>query len=417
MSALVAMTGLHAAQADIANTSNNIANVNTVGYHKSRTEFTDLYSTPPFSDPKKQTGLGTRLTNVSKSFNQGSFEQTGNTLDLGIQGQGFFALRPELNSGEMTFSRAGAFSLNSEGHIVNSSGSYMMSYPSAEDGTVLSKAEIQPLQVPAFRGSPKATDNTSLTMGFPSGVEAQGGQDAVPSALTFDTADSESYAFSTPFSIYDSTGTAQEAELFFVMTDAPDALSTISRYEVHMTVDGVPYTPATPMTLAFDETGLAIEGETPVGFTGDGRTINLDFADSNQMADKFAVQTLSHDGDTPRGLSNLQVDSEGIVWANYSGVDTIALGQVALANFTNLNGLSPVGDAAYKSTADSGDPYFGQSGLSGFGNVNSGSLEQANIDLTSELVDLISSQRNYQASAKALETSNSLSQTIMNMRG
>jgi flagellar hook protein FlgE len=171
------------------------------------------------------------------------------------------------------------------------------------------------------------------------------------------------------------------------------------------------------MTLAFDETGLAIEGETPVAFTGDGRTINIDFADSTQMADKFAVQTLTHDGDTPRGLSNLQVDNEGIVWANYSGVDTIALGQVALANFTNLNGLSPVGDAAYKSTADSGDPYFGQSGLSGFGNVNSGSLEQANIDLTSELVDLISSQRNYQASAKALETSNSLSQTIMNMRG
>ncbi|NVO26307.1 flagellar hook protein FlgE [Donghicola sp. C2-DW-16] len=416
MSALTALTGLHAAQADIANTSNNIANVNTVGYHKSRTEFADLYSTPPFSDPKKQTGLGTRLAHVGKSFNQGSFEQTGNTLDLGIQGQGFFALRPEKDAGEMTFSRAGAFGLNAEGNVVNAGGSYMLSYPSAEDGTVLSKSIIQPLYVPSFRGDPKQTDNASITLAVPTGSNAQGTQDAVPATLAFDADDNTTYAFSTPFSIYDTEGVAQEAELFFVMTDIPDATNTVSRYEVHMKLDGVPYTPSSTMTLAFDESGLPIEGETPIDFTGDGRTINIDFADSTQMTDEFAVVTLDHDGVSPRGLSNLEVDGNGIVWANYSGTDTIALGQVVLANFTNLNGLSPVGDSSYKATAVSGMPYYGQSGISGFGNIRSGSLEQANVDLTAELVDLIASQRNYQASAKALETSNSLSQTILQLR-
>lgn len=180
MSALTALTGLHAAQADIANTSNNIANVNTVGYHKSRTEFADLYSTPPFSDPKKQTGLGTRLAHVGKSFNQGSFEQTGNTLDLAIQGQGFFALQPEKDNGEMSFSRAGSFGLNAEGNVVNAGGSFMLSYPSAEDGTVLSKSIIKPLNVPSFRGNPTATANTSVTLAVPTGSKSQGTQDAVP---------------------------------------------------------------------------------------------------------------------------------------------------------------------------------------------------------------------------------------------
>ena len=416
MSALTALTGLHAAQADIANTSNNIANVNTVGYHKSRTEFADLYSTPPFSDPKKQTGLGTRLAHVGKSFNQGSFEQTGNTLDLAIQGQGFFALQPEKDNGEMSFSRAGAFGLNADGNVVNSGGSFMLSYPSAEDGTVLSKSIIQPLYVPSFRGNPTATENTSVTLAMPTGSKSQGTQDAVPATNAFDPDDNTSYAFTSPFSIFNDEGIAQEAELYFVMTDIPDATNTETRYEVHMSVDGVPFTPASPLTVAFDESGVQIEGEDPIAFTSDGRTINLDFADSSMLADDFAVVTLEHDGEAPRGLSNLEVDGNGIVWANYSGTETIALGQVVLANFTNLNGLSPVGDSSYKATATSGEPYYGQSGISGFGNIRAGSLEQANVDLTSELVELIAAQRNYQASAKALETSNSLSQTILQLR-
>jgi flagellar hook protein FlgE len=133
-------------------------------------------------------------------------------------------------------------------------------------------------------------------------------------------------------------------------------------------------------------------------------------------SDNFEVQSSAHDGDRPRGLSGLEIGPDGLLWASYSGEKAVAIGQLAVANFSNLQGLKNLGDASFAATNRSGEVSYAAAGTEGMGNVESGALELSNVKLTSELVDLISAQRNYQASAKALETSSSMAQTIMNMR-
>ena len=131
----------------------------------------------------------------------------------------------------------------------------------------------------------------------------------------------------------------------------------------------------------------------------------------------FSVDTMVQDGEALRGLSSIQVDDEGLLWASYMGEDAIALGQIAMANFNNPHGLGRVGSATYMQTLESGDPLLGTANQGGFGKLRASALEGSNVELTNELVNLIKAQRNYQASAKALETSSSLTQTILNIRG
>lgn len=420
MSTITAMTGLNAAQADLAATSNNIANVGTIGFHKSRAEFGDMYANSPHSPTKTQVGTGTNLIQMRQSFEQGAIESSGNILDMAIAGAGFFAMRTELDSGVAIYSRAGAFGMDKDGYVADSAGNYLLAYPVAEDGSVLNQSldQAMPLNIPLTAGVPSPTTEVDLSLNFSSLENGEGTQDAVPPSLPFDPEDNTTYANVTPISIFDKNGEPQDAKLFLVKSKEPDPLDQTTVYELQVTVglEVLDQDDPTRNSITFDEFGFMVDGYWPIGFSGMNDSVGIDLTGSALTRENFAVKQQNHNGEAHRSLTGVQVDQGGTIWASYSGEEAIALGMAALANFNNPQGLRQVGNANYIASPESGDVIAGRADSGGFGELRWGALENSNVDLTAELVKLITAQRNYQANAKSLETSQSLTKTILNMR-
>lgn len=425
MSMTTALSGLIAAQQDISITSHNIANVGTNAFRKSRAEFVDDYYTTPMDSFRTVVGSGTHMSRVAVQFDQGNFAATGQTLDLAIQGPGFFAITPQVdNAGdptELVYTRNGSFSLDADSRIVDSSGRPMLTWPVAMDGTVLQETEdsLQTVQIPMIRGEAVASDQVDLALQFPIEEAMNGSQDAVPATNAFDPDDPTSYAFQTAIPLTDETGAAIEARAYFVKTANPDATSEFTEYEMRLVVDGaeVPATdPANPTLMQFDGDGILTEASQQLNFSNVDGDFTVNLTGSKLENGTFAVGSASHNGKAPEGLSSLEVDPRGVIWANYGTDYRVALGRVALANFSNPQGLRQDGNASFFASSDSGNPTLTSPGDKGLGLLQSGMLERSNVDLTEELVQLITAQRNYQANAKAMETSSSLMQTIMNIR-
>ncbi len=419
MTSSISLSGLNAAQADLRTTSNNIANANTYGFHASRTEFADLFTRSAFSASGSQSGSGVRVHTVRQSFSQGPVNQTSNTLDLALQGQGFFVVSDAVTDGNTTYTRAGAFGVDSEGYIVNASGGYLQGYPTNADGSIATSLELQQMQIPSTVGDPRATTAVDMSVNLPFGAEGIGNQDAVPPTNAFDPADDTSYAFASDVNVWNDQGVAMPAKVFFIQVQEPTAGDPSTTYEMRMEVDGevLTTTPATAAQINFDEYGTPTSAIAPMDFSSTSWNLSLDLTDTSMSDNTYQVLSSAHDGERPRGLSGLEVGDDGVVWASYAGNQAISLGQLVVATFPNMQGLRQQGEASYAQTVESGDALMGQAGSDGFGKVDSGALEMSNVDLTSELVNLITAQRNYQASAKALETSNATTQTIMNIRG
>lgn len=423
MSMNTALSGLTAAQADIAATSHNIANVGTIGFRGSRTEFADIYNQSPFSVSRTTVGSGTQVTRVAQDFSQGSIIGTGNRLDLAIEGAGFFALRPQSTTPganpETLFSRAGAFGLSANGMIQNASGQQLLGWPVAANGQVLSEAltTAMPLEIPLSMGTSTATSELSLAASLPTDPAMAGAQDAVPPTAAFSPDDATTWAHRTSVPMFDEAGQSVEAEVYFVRTANPSAASEETSYAAYLVRDGVVLTPDAANTITFDADGVPLAGTAPMSFSGAAGTVSLDLADSALRDQPFEVNSAAHNGTTETQLTTLDIDAEGTVWAVYGSEDRVARGKLLLVNFSNPGGLRVMGSSSFAATSDSGTPMAGSPGGSGFGLLRSGALEKANVDLTEELVNLITAQRNYQASAKAMETSSSMMQTIMNLRG
>lgn len=421
MSMSTALSGLMAAQTEISATSHNIANVGTMGFRGSRVEFADVFHSSPYGTAKTAVGSGTHVLRVAQDFSQGNVITTGNLLDIAIEGQGFFALQTlgDRNGTASTpvFSRSGAFSMNSEGFVVDSSNRGVLSWPVSTAGTPLTEdvKRAIPLHIPMEKGTPQATQSIRLRASFPTDVAMLGKQTAVPPAA-FNAADPSTWAHRTVVPAFDANGRTVEADVYFVRTASPDAESTTTGYEARLFIDGTERTAAAGGNVVnFDGSG-ALSSAPQLSFGSDATAMSLDISGSVLGASPFSVGEASHDGRTAARLTNLDVDSLGGVWATYGTGDRLALGQVVLATFSNPQGLRSLGKSAFAATAESGPILAGAPGTSGFGALRSGALERSNVDLTEELVNLIAAQRNYQASAKAMETSTSLMQTIMNIR-
>lgn len=214
----------------------------------------------------------------------------------------------------------------------------------------------------------------------------------------------------------DAEGRSVTAEAYFVRTANPGGGSPDTEYEVHLVVDGAELPAAAAATLAFGADGQPVAGTAPIAFTATGGTYTLDLGASELADGAFEVTSASHDGSEPADLSAMEIDQSGTVWASYGSDITVPIAKLLLVNFPSPQGLRNLGGAAFAQTPTSGDPTAGVPGASGMGLIRSGALERSNIDLTEEMVNLITAQRNYQASAKALETSTSMMQTIMNIR-
>jgi len=418
MSFYTSLSGLRGAQTDLSTVSNNIANVGSYGFKRSRAQFGDIM---PASTTTA--GQGTRLKGIDQQFTQGGFESSSRELDLAISGSGFFVTRDGLTGGATYFTRNGSLAIDADRYLVDSNGAYMMVLPVDADGNVSATtlSAAQTLQLPLSSGTPAATGAIDLAVNLPSSAAVKTG--------TFDRLDPNSYNYSEQTTVYDSEGSAIPATLYFVRTASIANGDAADEWEVNMFVgneqasaDPASATP-TALTLTFDGTGALTA---PTGAHAFGSVfpsgasaplaISLDFGTSQQAATSFSVSSIAQDGIASARLNDLSIDAEGLVTATFSDGSTQALGKLMMANFANPTGLRQQGDARWTVTGDSGPAQIGTAGGEGFGRVQSGTLERANVDITEELVALISAQRNFQANAKAIETANAMTQSIMNMR-
>ena len=431
MSFNIALSGLSAASTDLEVTSNNIANVSTTGFKESRAEFADIYAVSALGSGRNTIGSGVLLSSVSQQFNQGNLTFTDNTLDLAVSGDGFFVLSPNPTTDELIYSRAGAFRADANGTIINSAGQVLRAFPVNEDGTptTTSLNGTVPLQIPDSVGSPQATTEVDINVSLPANGETETG------ATTFDPTDPATFNRSTSVTIFDSQGNPHIANVFFRLTN--DINNT---WETRVTVDGTELTPndidasgdiTGDLVLDFDASGnLDATNSSNAGLIGfqafpltNGAApfvLNFDFRSQGVSATQevngaFSVQSLAQDGFTTGRLSGLEIADDGIVRANFTNGQALALGKIALARFDNPQGLRQIGNTNWSETLDSGEALAGEAGTGSFGLVQSGALEASNVDLTAELVQLITAQRNFQASSKAIETSNTVTQTIINI--
>jgi flagellar hook protein FlgE len=407
MSFRIALSGLNAAQASLDVTANNIANSNTTGFKQSRTEFTDVYATAFGSIGSLDTGAGVRLASVSALFTQGNIDFTGNALDLAVNGEGFFVLDDQ---GSNIYSRAGAFQVDRDGYVVNVTGQRLQAYPALNtQGSSFSTAALTDLQLIASNTPPSPTATADISLNLDAGSIAMG-------AGAIDPADASTYSYSTSMSTYDSLGQPHTTSLFFRKID-----TATRSWDVRVVTDGDAAQSTTVQNLTFDSLGQ-LSSPQPVNFgsydPGNGAALmnlDYDFTGTTQYGSSFAVNSLFQDGYTTGRLSGLDIDESGVVLARFSNGQSSALGKVALANFPNPQGLTPLGDSTWGDSYQAGDRRLGEPGAGNFGFLQSGALESSNVEITEELVSLITAQRSFQANAQVISAADTLTQTVINI--
>ncbi len=442
MSFNISLSGLNAASSDLDVTSNNIANVSTTGFKGSRAEFADIFASSPLGTTSNSVGAGVQLASVSQQFGQGNLDFTENTLDLAVSGEGFFVMRSNQTSSDLSYTRAGAFQVDQNGLVANSAGQILQVFPVDPITGIVGTTSLTgtvPLQVPNTVGSPQATTDVDININLPAAVSpainpaAAGGIDAEFNAAilagTTVSPDTANYHNSTSATVFDSQGNSHILSMYFVMTNDLN-----NSWEVRSTMDGFPMQTGAalfPATLDFDAAGaLDVTNSTTGGaLTFDAFTltnganpmnITVDFNNQGNTITQeaqggFSVQSLSQNGFSTGRLDGIEIDDSGLVRASFTNGQTTSLGKVALARFDNPQGLRQTGNTSWVETVDSGPVIGGEAGTGNLGLIQSGALESSNIDLTAELVNLITAQRNFQANSKAIETANTITQTIINI--
>ena len=401
----IALSGLNAASTDLEVTGNNIANSATNGFKESRAEFSDVYASAIQDTSSSSAGQGVRVARVAQQFSQGTIDFTSNNLDLAISGQGFFVL--EAPDGTQAYTRAGAYSVDRDGFVTNSSGDRLQIFEAVAGvggATAFNTGALQDFQLPTMPSAPLPTTSVFEAINLDS-------SETVP-AVPFSETDPASYNASTSTTVYDSLGNAHTATLYFRKT-------ANNAWEQHTYIAGTGFT----QTFDFDESGALTNPASPVALgpfppnTGAADvTVDFDFSGLTQYGSPFAVNNLTQDGYTSGRLAGLDIDAEGVAFARYTNGQSSALGKVAMAKFNNQQGLRQVGDSNWVESFASGTPQLGEAGTSSFGQIQSGALEASNVDIAAQLVNLITAQRTFQANAEVISTADSVTQTIINIR-
>ena len=401
----IALSGLNAAQADLNVTANNIANTSTTGFKGSRTEFADMFAVSLQGVSSNASGNGVRVAAVAQQFAQGNIEFTDSNLDLAVSGQGMFILSDQ---GALAYTRAGAFQMNRDGYVVNSMGQRLQVYPPLAGGG-FNTGGLSDLRLVTTDSAPQATANVQYVLNLPANA-------VPPPVAVFDPTDPNSFNQATSLTLFDSLGATHTGTMYFVKT------ATANQWTTQLAIDGTLV--GTPQTLQYSNTGvltapaggvLAFPPYTPATGAAD-MTVSVDLAQSTQFGGNFSVNSVTQDGYTTGRLIGIDIDETGIVQARFTNGNSQSLGQVAVANFANVQGLQQLGNTQWAETFASGQALRGQAGNSGFGLLQSGALEGANVDVTEQLVNMITAQRNFQANAQMISTADQITQTIMNIR-
>ena len=405
MSFDLALAGINAANTDLNVTANNLANVDTTGFKQSRAEFADLYAQTQ-GNGSTTVGNGVKVADIAQQFGVGNPISTGNNLDLALTGAGFFIMS---NNGAVSYTRNGAFQVDRNGYLVNSSNERVQGYaPLATGG--FNTGGLSDIQLSTAESAPQATTSAAVTLNLPANATA-------PTNGTFNPADPTSYTQTTSLTVYDSLGAAHTAQLYFIKGATPNTWST------QLSIDGS-QVGTTGQALAFSTAGaLTTPANGQVNFgtytptTGAApMNVTFDFGTSTQYGDAFGVDGVKPNGYTTGKLMGINIDTTGVVQAQFTNGQSTTLGQVALANFANPQGLQQIGNTSWQQSYASGDPVHGVAGGSGFGGIQSSELEGSNVDITAQLVNMITAQRDFQANAQMISATDQVTQAIINIR-
>lgn len=397
MSFSIGLSGLRAVNQELSVISNNVANASTAGFKSSRAEFAAIYG-------GGQAG-GVEMNNVSQNFDRnGDVMRTGRGLDLAISGSGFFVLKD--GSGQTSYTRAGMFQRDSGNYLTTASGTRLQGY-TTDDAGKLQSGVVGDIQVKAGSLPAKASDKLE----FVANLKADASKiDQTVAANKFDPTKSETFNYSQSSKVYDSLGTEHTVTQYFVKTDP-------NKWDVHYSFNGKPA--GGGINMVFNKNGTL---ESPTSFPDldlkpDGATeisLKLDMARVSQYASDFNATRNQSNGYTAGDLTGVRVDADGGVYATFTNGQSLLQGQVVMANFTNPNGLLQTNNTTWQQSFSSGQPVLGAPGTGTMGKLTAGAYESSNVDLTGELVSLMTSQRNYQANAKTISSADKMTQVLFN---
>ena len=415
------LSGLNATSKNLEVIGNNVANANTFGFKSARAEFADMYATSMNGTGASNIGIGVNLAAVAQQFTQGNIVTTENPMDLALNGAGFFQVTD--GRSPVSYTRNGQFKVDRNGWVVNNAGERLLGYPA--DGTgVIQPGTAEPLRMPTSGINPAATANMRIQMNLDSRAAT-----TLPSAgAQIVLNDPTTYNNATSVTVFDAKG--QDVALtYYFQKSATDT------WNVYVTANGAPISvdgsgnPLPSTTLTFPANGSAPTAPTgpvalniPASTNANGAQtlaipgVQLDLSEATQYGSAFAVTDMTQDGYAPGQLVGIQFEPNGIVTARYSNGQSKPAGQVEIATFRNPQGLLPMGGNGWQRSYASGEPVLGVPGDGNLGVIQSGALEESNVDLTGELVNMITAQRVYQANAQTIKAQDDILQTLVNLR-
>ncbi len=413
------LSGLNAASKNLEVIGNNIANANTVGAKVARAEFADVYANA-IGGTSNTIGIGTTLAAVAQQFTQGNVTTTDNPNDIALNGSGFFQVSSP--AGAIAYTRNGQFKVDNTGYIVNNQGQRLMGYPADAAGVVI-PGTAAALKMPTAGITPRVTATIDMEMNLDARLAV-----TLPTAgAPIDFADPTTYNNATSQTVYDAQGNGVPLTYYFQKASA-------NTWNVYVAANGTPIAtaggnPAPSTTITFPTNGGAPTA--PVGpvtlsipsiTSSTGATtvpiasIALGVSGATQYGSQFGVTDLKQDGYSAGQLVGVQFEANGVINARYSNGQTKPAGQLEIATFRNPQGLSPTGGNGWVQSFASGGPIVGVPGDGNLGVLQAGALEESNVDLTAELVEMITAQRVYQANAQTIKTQDQILQTIVNLR-
>jgi len=445
------LSGLNASAKNLDVIGHNIANANTTGMKAGRAEFAELYASSLGAAGGSNGGIGVSVATVSQQFSQGNIKNTGNSLDMAVNGDGFFKVA--LTDGSTAYTRNGEFKLDSEGFIVTNAGAKLHGYTPDVPGGVIVTGATKPLQLPTgglieaqpttvitatanldssapvlTEIIPPATVATPIPLPTPS---------TTPSAATLIRDEHKKYG--TTVNAYDELGNAVPVTMYYVKTGPNEWEQLVSldgknaAFGQTIEFNAADETPApAPPAVPF-KAGYPVNGYAPLSITIPAATapavaptadMTLEIQYGNgpdawtlsQFGSGFSVFDVNQDGYSAGELTSISTSEDGIVSARYSNGTTQEVGQIALSRFRNVQGLNPINGGYWGETSESGNPIEGQPQTGRFGQVRESSLEESNVDLTAELVNMIVAQRSYQANAQTIKTQDQVLTTLVNLR-
>ena len=426
MSFNTALTGLDAASKNLEVISNNIANSATSGFKRSRAEFADVYAASDFGGSGTETGKGVQVTTIRQQMTQGDITYTDNALDLAISGGGMFRIKDA--NGGIVYSRAGMFGMDRDGYLANAAEQRLTGYQVDQEGNVL--PTLGEIKIDTSDLQPKASENVEIGLNLDQTSEAI--------SVAFDPKNPKSYNFTTGSTVYDSQGSSHVVNYYFrkdqdnawslfiqsadtgtmvgdtdgykIQFDNNGTIKTITNNDGSETYVDNSIDPAVKGQIGFDISADAL------GSQVDPISLKLDINDMTQYDAASGVNKVKADGYSSGRMVSLDIDKNGVIFGRYTNGQSKAMGQVALANFANTEGLRPVGDSSWAESYASGAPAVGAPGSASLGFIQSSALESSNVDVTEELVDMIGAQRAFQANAQIISVNDELTQTVINMR-